>query len=408
LRSSAPRLSLCQAAATRKYLGKLLRSACFGTREAPKRNYLASLTEGFRDLGYVEGRTILFEHRYAHEQYDRFPALAQELVDQKVDALMASILPAARAAEQATKTTPIVFVIVADPVGSGPAESLAHPGRNLTGMSNVTEDLTAKRVQIFKDTVPDLKRMGLIVHPGGQSPQRVFDEYRAAAKALGIETIVLEARTPSDLDAAMESASTQRVDAVATAPDSMIFNSRYHLAELALKYRLPYMGANLDAATAGARPGSLTGTVKVAIADWAVCLKAAHPGYIGWEEFMANQRRMSDNASRYQAGHPGVPRQGSALLQGIAICGRCGRRMSLRYSGPKADYPVYCCRSDRCRSTRWSSVSSSKPWRRIRSRSRLRWWGNLRKRADSWSGNGPCVASGLATRQSEHDASMTR
>jgi putative tryptophan/tyrosine transport system substrate-binding protein len=214
--------------------------------------YFASLTEGFKDLGYVEGRTILFEHRYAHEQYDRFPALAQELVDLKVDVLMASILPAARAAEQATKTTPIVFVIVADPVGSGLAESLAHPGRNLTGMSNVTEDLTAKRVQIFKDAVPDLKRMGLIVHPGGQSPQRVFDEYRAAAKALGIETVVLEARTPSDLDAAMESASTQRVDAVATAPDSMIFNSRSRLAELALKYRLPYMGANLDAATAGA------------------------------------------------------------------------------------------------------------------------------------------------------------
>jgi len=214
--------------------------------------YFASLTEGFKDLGYVDGRTILFEHRYAHEQYDRFPALAQELVDLKVDVLMASILPAARAAERATRTTPIVFVIVADPVGSGLAESLAHPGRNLTGMSNVTEDLTAKRVQIFKDTVPDLKRMGLIVHPGGQSPQRVFDEYCAAAKALGIETVVLEARTPSDLDAAMESASTQRVDAVATAPDSMIFNSRSRLAELALKYRLPYMGANLDAATAGA------------------------------------------------------------------------------------------------------------------------------------------------------------
>jgi putative tryptophan/tyrosine transport system substrate-binding protein len=214
--------------------------------------YFASLTEGFRDLGYVEGRTILFEHRYAHEQYDRFPTLAKELVDLKVDVLMASILPAARAAEQATKTTPIVFVIVADPVGSGLAESLAHPGRNLTGMSNVTEDLTAKRVQIFKDTVPDLKRMGLIVHPGGQSPQRVFDEYRTAAKTLGIETVVLEARTPSDLDAAMESASTQGLDAVATAPDSMIFNSRSRLAELALKYRLPYMGANLDAATAGA------------------------------------------------------------------------------------------------------------------------------------------------------------
>lgn len=95
------------------------------------------------------------------------------------------------------------------------------------------------------------------------------------------------------------------------------------------------------------RSGSMRGTVKVAIADWVVCLKAAHPGYIGWEEFMANQRRLADNVNRYEAGHSGVPRKGSALLQGIAICGRCGRRMSLRYTGPNGDYPVYCCRADR-------------------------------------------------------------
>jgi DNA invertase Pin-like site-specific DNA recombinase len=95
------------------------------------------------------------------------------------------------------------------------------------------------------------------------------------------------------------------------------------------------------------RSGSMRGTVKVAIADWEVCLKAAHPGYIGWEEFMANQRRLADNVNRYEAGHSGVPRKGAALLQGIAICGRCGRRMSLRYTGPNGDYPVYCCRADR-------------------------------------------------------------
>ena len=95
------------------------------------------------------------------------------------------------------------------------------------------------------------------------------------------------------------------------------------------------------------RPGSVRGIVKVAVADWAVCLKAAHPGYINWEEFMANQRRLADNVNRYEAGHAGVPRKGSTLLQGIAICGCCGRRMSLRYSGPNGDYPVYCCRSDR-------------------------------------------------------------
>ncbi len=96
------------------------------------------------------------------------------------------------------------------------------------------------------------------------------------------------------------------------------------------------------------RPGSTrSGTMKVAIAEWEVCLRGAHPGYISWEEFMANQRRLADNVNRPEAGHSGAPRKGCALLQGIAVCGRCGRRMSLRYTGPNGDYPVYCCRVDR-------------------------------------------------------------
>lgn len=88
-------------------------------------------------------------------------------------------------------------------------------------------------------------------------------------------------------------------------------------------------------------------TTKVPIADWEVCLKAAHPGYISWDEFMENQRRLENNINRYEAGHSGAPRRGAALLQGIAVCGRCGRRMSLRYSGPAGNYPVYTCRADR-------------------------------------------------------------
>jgi DNA invertase Pin-like site-specific DNA recombinase len=95
------------------------------------------------------------------------------------------------------------------------------------------------------------------------------------------------------------------------------------------------------------RSGARSATTKVSVGAWEICLPAAYPGYIPWEEFMANQRRLADNASRYAAGHSGVPRQGGALLQGIAVCGRCGRRMGLRYTGPKGDYPVYCCRVDR-------------------------------------------------------------
>jgi DNA invertase Pin-like site-specific DNA recombinase len=93
----------------------------------------------------------------------------------------------------------------------------------------------------------------------------------------------------------------------------------------------------------GGRPAS----VKVPLGEWKVCLLTAHPGYISWEEFMANQRRLSDNINGSKLGHRGVPRKGAALLQGIAVCGRCGRRMAVRYSGPHADYPVYCCRADK-------------------------------------------------------------
>jgi putative tryptophan/tyrosine transport system substrate-binding protein len=213
-------------------------------------NYFTSLMRGFADLGYVDGKTALFEHRYADEQYDRFPDLAKELVSTNVNVIMASILPAARAAAQVTKTIPIVFVIVSDPVTSGLADSLARPGRNLTGMSNVADDLTAKRVQIFKQAIPGLRRMGLIFNPEAQSPVR--EEYRAAAKALGIETTVLEVRSPADIEEALANAVAQRFEGVAAAPDSMIFNARERLAAWALRHRVPMMGANLDTVQAGA------------------------------------------------------------------------------------------------------------------------------------------------------------
>lgn len=101
------------------------------------------------------------------------------------------------------------------------------------------------------------------------------------------------------------------------------------------------------------RPGRAHGaTVKVAVEQWPVCLRNAHPGYIGWEEFMANQKRLADNVARRAAGRPGVPRKGIALLQGIAVCGRCGRRMAPHYSGPHTDYPVYHCSADQARDGR--------------------------------------------------------
>jgi putative ABC transport system substrate-binding protein len=213
-------------------------------------NYFVSLMRGFADLGYLPGKTALFEHRYAGEQYDRFPDQTRELVAANTDVIMASILPAARAASQVTKSIPIVFVIVSDPVASGLANSLARPGRNLTGMSNVADDLTAKRVQIFKQAVPGLKRMGLMFNPDAQS--QVREEYRSTAEGLGIETTVLEVRSPADIEAALATAAKERFDGVAAAPDSLLFNAREQLGAWALRQRVPMMGANLDSVQAGA------------------------------------------------------------------------------------------------------------------------------------------------------------
>src|SRR3954452_21764262 len=150
-------------------------------------SYFDSLLLGFSELGYVDRRTIVLEHLYADEKYERFPGMAQELVARNVDVMMASILPAARAAQQITTSVPIVFVIVSDPVGSGLVKSLARPGGNLTGMSNVTEDLTAKRVQLFKEAVPSMSRMGLLFYPDAQRGQQVVEDYREAAARHGME-----------------------------------------------------------------------------------------------------------------------------------------------------------------------------------------------------------------------------
>ena len=182
-------------------------------------SYFDLLMQGFADLGYVDRRTILLEHIYADEKYERFSRMAQELLDRNVDVIMASILPAARAAQQLTKTVPIVFVIVADPVGSGLVKSLARPGGNLTGMSNVTEDLTAKRVQIFKEAVPSMRRIGLLYYPEAQRGPRVVEQYREAASAFGMELVVLEVQRPSDIEAAVAGARAMSLDGVAAAPE---------------------------------------------------------------------------------------------------------------------------------------------------------------------------------------------
>jgi len=215
--------------------------------------YFPALIQGFKDLGYIEGRNVTFEHRYASEQYERFPAQAAELVDLRVDAMIASIKPAALAAQRTTEKVPIVFVIVPDPVESKLVASLAKPGANITGLSNMSIELGAKRLQLIKEAVAGLSRVALLVNSNDPATaNRFVQDNRTAAAGLQIEVVPIEVRVPNDLERAFATAADRRVQAVVPVIDAMFFNERERLARLAIAHRLPTMAAKLDMVDAGA------------------------------------------------------------------------------------------------------------------------------------------------------------
>ncbi|ACA18343.1 protein of unknown function DUF534 [Methylobacterium sp. 4-46] len=207
--------------------------------EAP---FQVPFLKGFTDLGYEPGRDVLFEHRYANEQYDRFVALANELIALKPDVLVAVTRPAAEAAKRATSTIPIVFVVVPDPVGSGLVESLARPGGNVTGLSNVATDLTAKRLSILKEAVPNVRRVALLLNPTDAGLARRFlEDSRAAAIRLRLEVVPVEVRSRDDIDGAFEQIDAAHADGLVINNDPMIMNERAKVNAATLSRRLPTM-----------------------------------------------------------------------------------------------------------------------------------------------------------------------
>ena len=157
--------------------------------------YLSALREGLAALGYIEGRNIVLENRFPAEKWERFVSLAAELVQLKPDLLVAVSRPAAIAAHQATKTIPIVFSVVPDPVGDKLVESLGRPGGNITGLSNLALDLSAKRIEVLKEMIRNLTRVALLVNAGDpEGARRYVKETQAAAAPLGITIIPVEVR----------------------------------------------------------------------------------------------------------------------------------------------------------------------------------------------------------------------
>ena len=201
---------------------------------------------GLRDLGYIEGKNILVEDRYAEGKADRIPSLVAELVQLKVDILVSPVSAAIRAAKESTKTIPIVMVIADDPVATGLVDSLARPGGNVTGLTRLTQELNGKRLELLKEVVPTASRVGVLLVAGFT----VFREYEAAAHALKVQLQSLEVRAPNpDLEGAFRDAVKGRVRALITT--RALVGYRKQIADLATKNRLPLMSEGSDFVDAG-------------------------------------------------------------------------------------------------------------------------------------------------------------
>jgi len=222
-----------------------------GSREEEGK-YFDALLEGFRDLGYVDGQNIALEHRYPNEQYERFDYFATDLVERKPDLLIGVTQRAAMALQRTGTSIPIVFLIVPDPVAARLVNSLASPGGNITGLSSISTDLSAKRLQMFKQAIPGLARLGLMVNPRDKLiSARTLSEMQAAGAELKLDIVPVEAQEASDMETAIERASRTRIDGLVAAQDPVFFAARHQIAQLALAHRLPSNCFNSDMVAAG-------------------------------------------------------------------------------------------------------------------------------------------------------------
>jgi len=200
---------------------------------------IEAFRQGLRELGYVEGKTIGIEWRFAGGKADRLPGLAAELVRLKVDVIVTTGPAPTRAAKEATVTIPIVMEQDSDPVGNGFVASLARPGGNITGLATLAPELSGKRLELLKEIVPKLSRVavfGTSTNPGSAQSLR---ETELAARALGVQLQYLDVLSPKDIETAFRAASKGRADAVLVLQSPVFVNERTQLTDLAVKGRLP-------------------------------------------------------------------------------------------------------------------------------------------------------------------------
>jgi putative ABC transport system substrate-binding protein len=200
---------------------------------------IRGLPPELRALGYVEGMNIVFDYRYADNKLDRLPALADELVRLKVDVLVTPGTPAAIAAKNATRTIPIVFFRVSDPVPLGLVDSLSRPGGNVTGFTEISEVLAGKRLELFKETVPKLSRVAVLWNPQNPGNAQQWKENQLPARELGLQLHSMEVSSADKYEGAFKEAVKARSSALAVAQDALAGSNLKLIADLAIKHPLP-------------------------------------------------------------------------------------------------------------------------------------------------------------------------
>ena len=213
--------------------------------------FMAAFQQGLSEAGYVEGQNLAIEIRWAEGHYDRLPALAADLVGRKVDLIMASSPPSALAAKSATSTIPIVFRSGADPVGDGLVASLARPGGNLTGVSMLLDELTAKRLELLSELVPRAGVIALLMNPNNATAERVIRDVQEAARTKGLQLHVLKASSESEIDTAFATLVQLHPGALVVGADPFLSTGREQLVALASRHAVPAIYAWREFAASG-------------------------------------------------------------------------------------------------------------------------------------------------------------
>jgi putative ABC transport system substrate-binding protein len=242
------------AAGAQQQAEKIPRIGYLVTNQAAALHMQQAFLQGLRDLGYVEGRNLVIEYRNAEGKLERLPALATELVALKVDVIVAGGTPAALAANQATRTLPIVFPVAVDPVTSGLVTSLARPGGNVTGLSALFPELVAKCLEQLKRAVPGVSRVAVLWQPGAvgeRTEKDMLNEAEAAGRALGVRLQFVEVRGPADFDRAFSDITRARAGGLTVLGSVMFVNERRRLVDLAAKSRLPAVYVQREFVDAG-------------------------------------------------------------------------------------------------------------------------------------------------------------